>query len=123
MCENTHRSCNESDFGRFFLLTIGVHQQCGVILNTGSATDNDNENDKEDAKEPASKGPIMFKGAVNSGFEIVVEEVKFFDTEAFFTSFVDKLIKPKFPELSDWNIELTGDTSLAFCPKLSFRSQ
>lgn len=87
------------------LMFIGVGcGQMGVIYN------NDNDNDEV---RDLSKKPVIFKGSVNSGFEIIVEGIEFFDTEAFYTSFIDKLVKPKYPELIDWDIDLKGDYNMS----------
>lgn len=69
---------------------------------------------KDDAKsKDEATSDVEFSGYVQKAFTLKVNGSAFTDSEQFYTQFIDKLVKPSYPELSDKNVEVEGKYGLS----------
>ena len=83
-------------------------EKTAVVDNTISKSELSKETEKVDKAEV-----VVIKGFASPAFEFSVENEVFRDSEHFFTTMIETLIAPKYPELvKDWKVELNGEYAL-----------
>lgn len=90
------------------LTNCGKDQQCkDTKAAEGGTSASQCQSDVKSASSPTTAN-IAFSGYVQKAFSLTVNGNQFQDSEDFYTHFIDKLVKPQYPDLQPDNVTVNG---------------